>query len=114
MNELRSDSVADVPVTDRIVLGWLTHSTFTACLAAVGYTRHTRSPWRQVAFPLLGYLLAVGLHSFFDFVDFQASAVLSAVPAGGRPASLALVALMGNYFLPFLAQVGLIYILILY
>lgn len=97
----------------RIVLGWLGHSTFTVCFgAALGYVRHTRSRWRQIAYPLLGYLIAVGLHSFFDFVDFQASAALSASAGDSNVALLSLIALIGDYIPPFLAQMFLLYILI--
>jgi RsiW-degrading membrane proteinase PrsW (M82 family) len=97
----------------RIVLGWLGHSTFTACFgAALGYVRHTRIRWRQIVIPLLGYLVAVGLHSFFDFVTFQASAALSASSGNSNIALLSLLALIGDYIPPFLAQMFLLYILI--
>jgi RsiW-degrading membrane proteinase PrsW (M82 family) len=97
----------------RIVLGWLGHSTFTVCFgAALGYVRHTRIRWRQIAVPLLGYLLAVGLHSFFDFVDFQASVALNTAPANGSITLLSLLALIGDYIPPFLAQIFLLYLLI--
>ncbi|HVB24693.1 MAG TPA: PrsW family glutamic-type intramembrane protease [Ktedonobacteraceae bacterium] len=97
----------------RIVLGWLGHSTFTVCFgAALGYIRHTRIRWRQMVIPLLGFLLAVGLHSFFDFVDFQASAALNASPGDSNVTFLSLLALIGDYIPPFLAQIFLLYILI--
>jgi RsiW-degrading membrane proteinase PrsW (M82 family)/pSer/pThr/pTyr-binding forkhead associated (FHA) protein len=97
----------------RIVLGWLGHSTFTVCFgAALGYIRHTQVRWRQIVIPLLGFLLAVGLHSFFDFVDFQASAALNASPGDGNVTFLSLMALIGDYIPPFLAQIFLLYILI--
>ncbi|MFL5628970.1 MAG: PrsW family glutamic-type intramembrane protease [Ktedonobacteraceae bacterium] len=97
----------------RIVLGWLGHSTFTVCFgAALGYVRHTRMRWRQILIPLLGYLCAVGLHSFFDFVDFQASVALSTSPGNSNVSFLSLLALIGDYIPPFLAQMFLLYILI--
>ena len=97
----------------RIVLGWLGHSTFTVCFgAALGYVRHTKVRWRQIVIPLLGYVLAVGLHSFFDFVDFQASAALNASPGNSQVTFLSLLALIGDYIPPFLAQMFLFYILI--
>ncbi|MEO8970206.1 MAG: PrsW family glutamic-type intramembrane protease [Ktedonobacteraceae bacterium] len=97
----------------RIVLGWLGHSTFTVCFgAALGYIRHTRVRWRQMVIPLLGFLLAVGLHSFFDFVDFQASAALNASPGNNNVTFLSLLALIGDYIPPFFAQIVLLYILI--
>ena len=97
----------------RIVLGWLGHSTFLACFgAALGYVRHTRVRWRQVVIPLAGYLIAVGLHSFFDFVTFQASVALNANPGNSYVSFLSLIALIGDYIPPFLAQMFLLYILI--
>ncbi|HEX3641046.1 MAG TPA: PrsW family glutamic-type intramembrane protease, partial [Ktedonobacteraceae bacterium] len=57
-------------IVGRIVLGWFCHSTFTVCFgAALGYIRHTRVRWQHIVIPLLGYLLAVGLHTGFDFVN---------------------------------------------
>jgi RsiW-degrading membrane proteinase PrsW (M82 family) len=97
----------------RIVLGWLGHSTFIACFgAALGYIRHTRSRWKQIVIPLAGYLLAVSLHSFFDFVDLQASQMIQAGGSSSASANYALIAVIGNYIPPFLAQMGLLYILI--
>lgn len=100
-------------IVGRIILGWLGHSTFIACFgAALGYVRHTRVRWKQVVIPVGGYLIAVGLHSFFDFVTLQASTVIRS--SGGNPTvvNYALMAIIGNYFPPFLAQIGLLYVLI--
>src|SRR5438876_4270851 len=100
-------------IVGRIILGWLGHSTFIACFgAALGYVRYTRVRWKQIIIPLLGFLIAVTLHSFFDFVDFQASAVIR--NSGGNPTvvNYALIAIIANYLPPFLAQIGLLYILI--
>jgi len=55
---------------------------------------------------------AVGLHSFFDFVDFQASAALNAAPHNSNVTLFSLLALIGDYIPPFLAQMFLLYILI--
>jgi RsiW-degrading membrane proteinase PrsW (M82 family)/pSer/pThr/pTyr-binding forkhead associated (FHA) protein len=97
----------------RIVLGWLGHSTFLACFgAALGYVRHIHVRWRQIVIPLVGYLIAVGLHSFFDFVTFQASVALNANPGNSYVSFLSLIALIGDYIPPFLAQMFLLYILI--
>ena len=97
----------------RIVLGWLGHSTFTVCFgAALGYVRHIRVRSWQIAIPLLGFLCAVGLHSFFDFVDFQASIALNTSHGDSNVTFLSLLALIGDYIPPFLAQVFLLYILI--
>ncbi len=99
-------------IVGRIILGWLGHSTFTACFgAALGYIRHTNVRWKQIVIPLVGYLVAVGLHSFFDFVDFQASAAVRAAPGNSSVAFFSLVAVIGDYVPPFLAQLGLLYIL---
>jgi RsiW-degrading membrane proteinase PrsW (M82 family) len=100
-------------IVGRIILGWLGHSTFTACFGAgLGYVRHTRVRWKQIVIPLLGYLIAVGLHSFFDFVDFQASAAVQAAPGNESVALFSLIAIIGDYIPPFLAQIGLLYVLI--
>jgi len=100
-------------IVGRVILGWLGHSTFIACFgAALGYIRHTRVRWKQIVIPLLGFLIAVGLHSFFDFVTLQASAAIRTSGANSQVVNYALIAIIGNYFPPFLAQVGLLYILI--
>lgn len=99
-------------IVGRIILGWLGHSTFTACFGvALGYIRHTHSRWKQIIIPLVGYLLAVGLHSFFDFIDFQASETIRTA-VDNTAISYALMATVGDYIPPFLAQMGLLYILI--
>jgi RsiW-degrading membrane proteinase PrsW (M82 family) len=100
-------------IVGRIILGWLGHSTFIACFgAALGYVRYTRVRWKQIVIPLLGFLIAIAMHTFFDFVDFQASAAIR--NSGGNPVVInyALIAIVGNYLPPFLAQLGLLYILI--
>jgi RsiW-degrading membrane proteinase PrsW (M82 family) len=107
-----SNNVLVFLIVGRIILGWLGHSTFTACFgAALGYIRHTRSRWKQLLIPLLGYLLAVGLHTFFDFVDFQVSELIRTAPADSLAFNYALIAIIGNYIPPFLAQMGLVYLL---
>ncbi len=100
-------------IVGRIVLGWLCHSTFTVCFgAALGYIRHTNVRWRHIIIPLLGYLAAVGLHSIFDFIDFFASATALAAPNNPSVALFSLIAIIGDYIPPFIAQVILLYILI--
>ncbi len=97
-------------IVGRIVLGWLSHSTFTICFgAALGYMRHTRVRWRQILIPVLGYLVAVGLHSIFDFVDFFANAMVLNDP---NLNTVSLIAIICDYIPPFIAQIGLLYILI--
>jgi RsiW-degrading membrane proteinase PrsW (M82 family) len=99
-------------IVGRIVLGWLGHSTFIACFgAALGYVRHTEVRWKQIVIPLAGFLIAVSLHSFFDFVDFQASAVIRTSSENPSVVNFALFAIIANYIPPFLAQIGLLYIL---
>src|SRR5205085_9024174 len=100
-------------IVGRVMLGWLGHSTFIACFGvALGYVRYTRVRWKQIVIPLIGFLIAIGMHTFFDFVDFQASAAIR--NSGGNPTvvNYALIAIVGNYLPPFLAQIGLLYILI--
>src|SRR5450432_74353 len=97
-------------IVGRVVLGWLSHSTFTICFgAALGYMRHTHVRWRQILIPLLGYLVAVGLHSVFDFVDFYANAIVFNDPT---LITVSMIAIICNYIPPFIAQIGLLYILV--
>ncbi len=98
-------------IIGRIVLGWLGHSTFTACLGAgLGYARQTRIRWQKWAMPLLGFGIGVLLHTLFDFVDFQAN---TAVHDNNTDwvATLALIAIIADYIPPFIAQGALLYLL---
>jgi RsiW-degrading membrane proteinase PrsW (M82 family) len=100
-------------IVGRVLLGWLCHSTFTVCFgAALGYVRHTRVRWRQIVIPLLGYIIAVGLHSVFDFVDFFANAIVLNSPGNASVALFSLLAVIGDYIPPFIAQIALVYLLI--
>ncbi len=100
-------------IVGRVVLGWLSHSTFTACFGAtLGYVRHTRVRWRQIVFPLLGYICAVGLHSVFDFISLFANALVLATPENVNVGKVSLIAITGNYVPPFIAQIILLYFLI--
>ena len=106
------DSLAFL-IVGRIILGWLGHSTFIACFgAALGYIRHTGVRWKQIAIPIAGFLIAVFLHSFFDFVTFQASAAIRTSGGNSTVINFAQIAIVVNYIPPFLAQLGLLYILI--
>jgi RsiW-degrading membrane proteinase PrsW (M82 family)/pSer/pThr/pTyr-binding forkhead associated (FHA) protein len=99
-------------IIGRIVLGWLGHSTFTACLGAgLGYARQTRIPWQKWAMPLLGFGVGVLLHTLFDFVDFQANAAVHDAPSSDLVATLALIAIIADYIPPFIAQGALLYLL---
>ncbi len=110
---LRNPNDLPVLIVGRIVLGWLSHSTFTICFgAALGYIRHTRVCWRQRLVPLLGYLLAVCLHTIFDFINIF---VRDMVPTYGNSPTVirfAVLAVIGNYIPPFIVQIGILYILI--
>ena len=100
-------------IVGRIVLGWLSHSTFTVCFGvALGYVRHTKVRWRHFVIPLLGYLVAVALHSVFDFVDIYANAMVIASPNNPTVTFFSLVAVIGDYIPPFVAQIVLLYFLI--
>jgi len=99
-------------IIGRIVLGWLGHSTFTACLGAgLGYARQTRIPWQKWAMPLLGFGVGVLLHTLFDFVDFQANAAVHDSPSSDIVATVALIAIIADYIPPFIAQGTLLYLL---
>jgi RsiW-degrading membrane proteinase PrsW (M82 family) len=110
---LNNTNDMSILIVGRIVLGWFSHSTFTICFGiALGSIRHTRVRWRHVVIPLLGYLLAVGLHTVFDFVDIF---VRDMVPTYGNSVTvtrLATLAVIGDYIPPFIVQVGILYILI--
>ncbi len=99
-------------IIGRIVLGWLGHSTFTACLGAgLGYARQTRIPWQKWAMPLLGFGIGVLLHTLFDFVNFQASAAIYDAPNSELVTTLAISAIIADYIPPFIAQGTLLYLL---
>jgi RsiW-degrading membrane proteinase PrsW (M82 family) len=100
-------------IVGRVILGWLSHSTFTICFgAALGYVRHTRVRWRQIVIPLLGFFASITLHTVFDFVDFFASKMALASPNNPSVAFFSLTAIIGDYIPPFVAQVIILYILI--
>lgn len=97
----------------RIGLGWLNHSTFTVCFGmALGYIRHTRLRWQQIVIPLLGYCASIGVHTAFDFIYYFSSALLLTAPGNANVRSLFLMANIGDYFVPFIAQMVIIYCLI--
>ena len=96
----------------RVVLGWLCHSTFTVCFGAtLGYVRHTRARWRQMLVPLSGYILAIALHSIFDFVDYFANAIVLSSPNDPTVIFFSWVAVIGDYIPPFITQIVLLYFL---
>jgi RsiW-degrading membrane proteinase PrsW (M82 family)/pSer/pThr/pTyr-binding forkhead associated (FHA) protein len=100
-------------IVGRIVLGWFCHSTFTVCFgAALGYIRHTRVRWQQIVIPLLGYLLAVGLHTGFDFVNAFVRNFSFTHSHTTTVTTLMLVAVVSDYIPPFIAQVVILSVLI--
>ena len=96
----------------RILLGWLSHSTFTACFgAALGLIseRSPRGPIWHV--PALGFVVGVALHSVFDFVIFQA---ITAVNDSPDPIVniVALLAIIADY-IPLFAAQAVLYIMLM-
>jgi hypothetical protein len=61
--------------------------------------------------PWLGYLLAVALHTIFDFVNVLVRGVVPTYGSNSMVAHLALVSMIANYVPPFVAQVGILYTL---
>jgi len=85
-------------IIGRVLLGWLGHSTFTACFGAgLGYMRERRAPLRPWLPPLLGFLVAVCLHSLFDFVNSQATIAVNDAPASALVKTLTVLAIVANY-----------------
>ena len=100
-------------VIERVVLSWLVHSTFTACFGAtLGSIRHSSVRWQQILVPFAGYLAAVGLHSFFDFVNLFINMQVIASHTSARVVTFSLLAIAANYILPFIVQMVLLYCLI--
>jgi RsiW-degrading membrane proteinase PrsW (M82 family) len=100
-------------IIGRILLGWLSHSTFTVCFGiGLGYIRHTTIRSRQLIALLLGYALAIGLHSSFDFVLYQANAMTLTAPGNDTIAFLSQLAIIGDYIPLFLAQIGILFTLV--
>ncbi len=102
-------------VLARIVLGWLSHSTFTALFGAgLGYAREcaTRPRRRWLLFPLLGLFAAILLHTFFDFVVFGATALAGQNIPALSPTLLTLCTLLLGYGPLFLAQAVLLRLLL--
>lgn len=82
-------------IIGRVILGWLGHSTFTACFGAgLGYMREGRAGFRPWLPPLLGFLAAVFLHSLFDFIDIQANTAVHDAPGSPVVYVLALLAVI--------------------
>jgi hypothetical protein len=96
-------------ILGRVVLGWLSHSTFTALLGAgLGYARESRQRrWRRLA-PLFGLLAAVALHTLFDFVAFTATILARQGLAASAPGLFGVATLAAAYTPLFAAEAVLL------
>lgn len=96
-------------VLGRVMLGWLSHSTFTALVGAgLGYARErgkVQGRWRS---PLLGFVAAVLLHAWFDVVVFAADVAATNRFATRRPLVFAVLALLAAYGPILVAQAWLL------
>ncbi len=94
----------------RVVLGWLSHSTFTACFGiGLGYAREAgRRGHRLWLPPVLGLGAAVLLHTFFNVVAFGADALAANGVSVAAAAMLALGALLAEYVPLFAAELVLL------
>jgi RsiW-degrading membrane proteinase PrsW (M82 family) len=89
----------------RVVLGWLSHSTFTALFgAALGYAREARRGRRRWLVPLLGFVAAVALHTAFDTVAFGADVLATAGLLAQLGALFAIGTLLAEYLPLFTVQ----------
>ncbi len=85
-------------IIGRVILGWLGHSTFTACFGAgLGYMRERRAGFRPWLPPLLGFLAAVLLHTLFDFIALAANAAYNNSPNSPLVNVVTLLAAVGDY-----------------
>jgi RsiW-degrading membrane proteinase PrsW (M82 family) len=96
----------------RIVLGWLSHSTFTACFGVgLGFAREAaRGQRRRWLAPLLGFAAALALHTLFDGVAFGLDALTAGGARVGPP--LLLGGLLLEYAPLFAAEVWLLRIVL--
>lgn len=100
-------------IIERVLLGWLLHSTFTVCFGiALGYIPHIRVRWKHIGLLAIGFLLAVGLHSLFDFVALLTNTFVLSFPDDKRVALYTFLALAGNYILPYVVQIIIVSILV--
>lgn len=98
-----------VLIFGRVILGWLSHSTFTAFFGAgLGISRETHDQRTRWLAPLLGFLAAILLHTGFDFVAFGADALATPDLMAHAAALFALVTLLAEYLPLFTAQAVLL------
>jgi RsiW-degrading membrane proteinase PrsW (M82 family) len=98
----------------RVVLGWLSHSTFTACFGAgLGFAREmARGARRRWLPPLAGFGAGLGLHALFDGVAFGMTALTAHGVVDSSSAPLALGGLLLEYLPLFAAQLYLLRIVL--
>ena len=93
----------------RVLLGWLSHSTFTALVGGgLGYAREmgrARGRWRA---PLIGFVAAIALHACFDFVVFAADVAAANRFLVQHQTAFAALALLAAYGPLFVTQAWLL------
>ncbi len=100
-------------ILGRVVLGWLSHSTFTALIGAgLGYAREAHRGGRRWLAPALGFLAAVSAHTLFDFAAFAATVLARAGLSAGSPGLFGLLTVTAAYGPLFATQGVLLRILI--
>ncbi|HET8905435.1 MAG TPA: PrsW family glutamic-type intramembrane protease, partial [Ktedonobacterales bacterium] len=98
-----------VLIFGRVILGWLSHSTFTAFFGAgLGFARETRDRRWQWLAPLAGFIAALVLHTGFDFVAFGADVLATPDMLLHAGALFALITLVAEYLPLFTAQAVLL------
>lgn len=98
-----------VLIFGRVILGWLSHSTFTGFFGAgLGFARETRDRRWQWLAPLAGFAAAILLHTGFDFVAFGADTLATPDLLAHAGALFALVTLLAEYAPLFTAQAVLL------
>ncbi|HKV84202.1 MAG TPA: PrsW family intramembrane metalloprotease, partial [Ktedonobacterales bacterium] len=96
-------------VLGRILLGWLSHSTFTALLGAgLGYARERGALRRHWRAPALGFIAACALHLYFDFAVFATDVAARDGWAAGSARVFTALALLAAYGPLFVTQAALL------
>jgi RsiW-degrading membrane proteinase PrsW (M82 family) len=98
-----------VLIFGRVILGWLSHSTFTAFFGAgLGVYREVRDRRWKILAPLAGFAVALLLHTGFDFVAFGADALATPDMLAHAGALFAIITLLAEYLPLFTAQIVLL------